>query len=579
MYLKLLPVLVLTLSCLAQTVVAEETAVAEPPIEEALPETPNTKFQLRFGEGGPVGRSIAEEIDIEMLDVERARALYDRTGDGDLLRLSLADCIALALKQNDDIIIASYDPQIAESQVYSAKGEFDPIWQTNALYLRATQSLNQQAIAFGGITSIDQYQTTIDSTIAGKLRTGTQYALAYNLSKEENTFGGFIEEFQTQVTLQLTQPLLRGFGTKYNTVRIQTARNLKATNELQVTASVMGTVAQVVRSYWDVVGAVEALKVAEAAVQNAERILQINTTRREIGTAADIEVLQAKAGVASRQSELITATARVADASDLLKQILNLREGNFLSKVRIVPLDRPSQEIQSQISPQEYDDALQAAMEEATLLRPEVKIAELGIENADLSAFQARRDALPQFDLKGSYTQGGRNHFLSGALEATRDADDNAYTYGFTASVPLGNRTARGNAQRAELTKRQAEQQLEKVRNGIMTNVSIAWRNVNANRVLVESNKQTVRLQEANVAAEEERLRLGVTTSWQVLQVQEALTAAQTQELQARIAYEKALTDLQLAKGTLLADMNVEFMAPDAEKPVGYFESLRPRRR
>jgi len=73
----------------------------------------------------------------------------------------------------------------------------------------------------------------------------------------------------------------------------------------------------------------------------------------------------------------------------------------------------------------------------------------------------------------------------------------------------------------------------------------------------MESNRQTVRLQEANVSAEEKRLQLGTTTSYQVLLVQEDLAAAQVQELQAHIAYEKSLVDYQLATGTVLRELGI----------------------
>jgi outer membrane protein TolC len=97
------------------------------------------------------------------------------------------------------------------------------------------------------------------------------------------------------------------------------------------------------------------------------------------------------------------------------------------------------------------------------------------------------------------------------------------------------------------------------------------------NKTLVESNRQAVRLQEAEVAAEESRLRLGVTTSWQVLQVQEQLTLAETALLQAQIAHEKALIDLQTAEGTLLDTLEITVEPAESADNVGYFQSLRPR--
>ena len=77
--------------------------------------------------------------------------------------------------------------------------------------------------------------------------------------------------------------------------------------------------------------------------------------------------------------------------------------------------------------------------------------------------------------------------------------------------------------------------------------------------MLVESDKQARILQEANVAAEEKRLKLGVTTAQDVLDRQEDLTLAQTQELQSIVNYEKSLIQLQLAEGTLLKNLNIDW--------------------
>ena len=272
---------------------------------------------------------------------------------------------------------------------------------------------------------------------------------------------------------------------------------------------------------------------------------------------------------------MVNATARAVDAGDILKQLLDLRDGDFLSKRQIIPLDRPAKEPFDLKSASDFDSEMDKYVAEALEKRPEIKIADLTIANAEIDADKSRKDLLPEVDLTGSISQGGRDHYLRKSLEGIPQGNDAAFTYGIKATVPLGNRAARGAYERAEIREKQASQQMQKARTGIMTNVHLAVRNVETNRILVKNSEQAVTLQQASVGAEEERLRLGVTTSWQVLQIQEALTAAQTQELQARVAYEKARVDLQLAKGTLLEDVGITYDAPEPEKPVGFFEGYK----
>ncbi|HNT88165.1 MAG TPA: TolC family protein, partial [Candidatus Hydrogenedentes bacterium] len=152
-----------------------------------------------------------------------------------------------------------------------------------------------------------------------------------------------------------------------------------------------------------------------------------------------------------------------------------------------------------------------------------------------------------------------------------------AMSIGLQGSVPIGNRAARGQHLRAQLTREQAEQRFENVRQGLMVNVHVAMRNVFANQTLVESTRQAREFQEVNVVAEEKRLRLGVTTSYQVLLVQQDLTLAQTQEVQALIDYQKALVDLNLAEGTVLENLGVALDPPETAEPVGYIQAVTPR--
>ena len=94
----------------------------------------------------------------------------------------------------------------------------------------------------------------------------------------------------------------------------------------------------------------------------------------------------------------------------------------------------------------------------------------------------------------------------------------------------------------------------------------------------MEANRQARILQEANVAAEEKRLDLGVTTSQIVLDTQEDLTLAQTEELRAIVDYEKAIIDLQVAEGTLLEELSIEFTPPEDDFSLNFLQSINPAR-
>lgn len=547
-----------------------------PPMEDVAPYTDGTIGSENAPLTSEQIELLHQRIDVGTIDINRLREVIDGITAGESLRLSLQECIRITLESNPDLQVVRLEQLKSDADIFAAKGEFDPALTNKTLYLRATQETSPEYRSFGAMPAVDVWRTTSSTGMQGKLRTGTLYSASMDLNKEETTFNNFIEEWSGGLTLTLSQPLLRGRGVSVNTTRINLAKNALQQSELQLRLTVMNTVAQLVKSYWDLVGAIENVTVRRQALANAERLLDISQKRLNIGTAAAIEVLQAKAGVAMRQSELIAAQSQVNDAEDALKQIMNLREGDIFSSRHIVPTDRPSAPPLDIEALKQLESELENSINEALTVRPEILTAQIDIKNAELERKRAANDMLPQLDVSGSLFQGARNHYMTGVFEGVRDRNDNSYTVGFNGSVPIGNRMARGAYQRASLTKRQAEQRLEKVKQQVMLNVRLALRGMETSQILIESNQQARKLQETNVAAEEKRLRLGISTSYQVLQVQQDLTQAQTQEVQSQIAYQKAMVDLRLAEGDLLEALGVEVIPPEPEKPINYFRSLWP---
>ncbi|MCK5863354.1 MAG: TolC family protein [Candidatus Hydrogenedentes bacterium] len=506
----------------------------------------------------PAGAQLRAAISADLIDLSSLRAAATHSPAGKTLRLTLEEAIHIALANNPDIVIAGYEPEKAGAEKLAAHGEFDPVLQQNINYTNSSMSLDQRMRRYAGFSSMDSAGTVTETTLGGKLKTGTRYAVQFNMNFEESTFDDFQGEYGGQLGFTLTQPLVRGFGIAANTIRIRAADNLRAISEAQLELTILNKIADTIKSYWDLAGASEAARVQEGALRNAERLLKINGKRRDIGTAADLDVLQAKAGVAMRQSELIAAYARVHDAGDILKLALNLQDEGLFSSVVIIPTDRPNLETDQTFDMDMMTERIETGVETALKSRPEMRMTDLEIANAELDEQRARNEMLPQLDVVVSYMRGGRDRRLASTISGIASEQDRTYAIGIQGSLVINNRSAHGAQQRARLNVRQAEERRKKTEMALMMGVHYAGRSVMTNKVLMESTRQTVRLQEANVSAEEKRLQLGTTTSYQVLLVQEDLTAAQVQKLQARIAYEKALIDFQLATGTLLCELGID---------------------
>jgi len=539
------------------------------------------QMELESAESGE-DTSIFDSLQIDLMDIQRLREEIESTLVGEPMRISLQDCVRLALENNQDILIVGYERALAESDLLAARGDFDPTLSTEASYSDSSTPANPTTASFLGGTAdnIEQRLADLTLSLGGLTPIGTEYSAEFLFNRERGTFTtprdpmtGMPLDTQTiisgDIALTLTQPLLRGLGFDTNLVRVRTAKNNIDIADEQVKLTLLNTLGDVIKAYWELVGAIEQVRVQQESLDNARRVLRINEQRYELGTAAALEVLQAKAGVASRQGDLVNARTAVLDAEDRLKNLLGLYDDDnaLLSNVSLVPIDRPN------VQAVHWD--LEESMQIALSNRPDIRSAELNVENADLEVRARRDDLMPQLDLTGRFSRSTVNIDLGDTIEGLRDKDGRTYTVSITGSIPIGNRAARGSFTRAKLARKQEEQRLRKAELDAMLNVRLAIHSIASNQILVESTEQARILEEANVAAEEKRLRIGVTTAQDVLDIQEDLTIAQAQEIAAQVEFEQSLIDLRVAEGTLLEEMGILFDGVDADTvDPGFFRSL-----
>jgi outer membrane protein TolC len=571
--------------------------------------------------------TLCQKADFELIDFNRLQEIAE-TADGlKIVRMTLQECIQLALENNPDLQVVKYEPLKFGADALATRGEFDPLLSGQVSYseslqaaLTAPQTREQlllrglqtvsgglQATAIGlqtaeqllslsannvptsssvgQITSLFQSESELGTksrnltdrvSVTGTLHTGTVYDASLALNGDASPYGYSPWEWSGGLTLTVSQPLLRGRGNAVNTARIHIAENAAKTAESRVRLAVMSVVSDVIKAYWDLVGAFENVSVRGQALANAERLLDLSRKRLSIGSAARKEVLEAKAGVAMRQTDLANAQWQARNAENAVKALLNMRDNGVFSSARIVPIDRPGEDAFDPDIFKNQEEQVAKSIELALKNRPEMTVGDLEIKTSEIECRRTANELLPDLSITGSVFQGRHGYEWEGVLGGIVRRNDHSSAVGLVASVPLGNRSARGAAQRAGFTLKQAKQELERTKLNLMLKVRLATDAVRATRILVETNHQATQLQVANVAAEEESLRIGISTSYRVLLIQQDLALAQTQEVDARVEHEKALVELRFDEGTLLDSLGIDFASPGQEPPVVLKRDARP---
>jgi outer membrane protein TolC len=187
--------------------------------------------------------------------------------------------------------------------------------------------------------------------------------------------------------------------------------------------------------------------------------------------------------------------------------------------------------------------------------RADLRISEAQRNIDDLVVVQTRNARLPQLDLVGSIGADDAESGSEGIWLGDTDTEDHYWSVGLRASIPLGNRTARGNYARARLLRERSEHEFELLRTAIMQDIREALRSVKMTAVLVDNGKKSVVLEEARFRAEQERQKFGDVTPFHVLQVQDNLVAEQTRLVIAKSELAAAAANLKRAEGVLLVEL------------------------
>jgi outer membrane protein TolC len=133
----------------------------------------------------------------------------------------------------------------------------------------------------------------------------------------------------------------------------------------------------------------------------------------------------------------------------------------------------------------------------------------------------------------------------------------NNWSAGLTLTVPLGNRAAEAGYTQATLQEQQSRVSLRNLELQIVAQVREAARRIETTAKRVEAARVARALAEETLRIEQRRLRAGVTTTFNVLQFQRDLTAAQAVEVQAVNEYQKSLANLERVRGTVLEKFQI----------------------
>ena len=476
-----------------------------------------------------------------------------------VVTLTLKEAVLDALENNLDIQISRYTRDARVTDIVLQEATFDPTVELGGRYDRTIIPLNRPIFGLGGVAlgndpdTLDQNDMRFNLGLTQKLITGGTYDLSFDTDR--NSVAGpnaflFNPSYSSNLIANLTQPLLRNFGTAINQTQVTIAKNLAAVEELSLKQAILSVISQVEQAYWELVFARENLKVTRSTLRAAEELLASNRAKVKAGVLADVEALQAQASVASRIEQVLLAQKAVKDQEDQLRQLLSKSEWKLKQTIPLVPLDPPLKDSQ----PTLLDEQITLALE----LRPEVLQAKKNIDTAEVNTQFAKNQLLPDLSLQGEFGLAGLGDSPGDSWDRLGSTDFYNMGGGLVLTYPIGNRSAQSQYTRRVLETRQNEASLVRIRQQVILDVKEAMRGVQTNFKRIRTNQAARKLSERQEKAERERFNLGLSTTRLVLEFQRDLRLAQGRELRAILDYNESLSRLRLVTASAFEHYDIE---------------------
>jgi outer membrane protein len=480
--------------------------------------------------------------------------------------------------------------------------QFDPRFtSTTSVEDRATPVNNPFLSGTGSpVTALKSHATSFNNQYLQDFTTGTSVTASWINTRSSSTsaVNVFNPSVSSSLSIAITQQLLNGFGHSVNTRNLQIAKNNRKIADAVFEQQAITTITNTITAYWELVYARENVVVEQQAVAVSQKLSSDNRKQLAVGTMSPLDVTRAEAQLATDQQNLIIAqTVQLQDQQTLKNAISKDPLAANLVDVEIIPLDKAT--------PPEANEApsFQDAMKEAFVKRPELQEQAYNITNAGIDARATKSALLPTAFISAQYGSVGLagNQVVRGPaaingaglpivdasgvpvtvvttagttpifepttgspVVATRSAGFTTansqifhnqfpdYNVSFNLEVPLRNRAAYADNQRALLLQRQLESELQQLKNAAVLDVRNTYIALEQGRAQVQAATKARELQQQTFDAEQKKYRLGASDVYNVILTQRDFVSAQGAELRALANLLEAKANYERAVGRTL---------------------------
>jgi outer membrane protein len=309
--------------------------------------------------------------------------------------------------------------------------------------------------------------------------------------------------------------------------------------ELQIKNQVIASVADLMRTYYDISRQQQQLKAVEEQMQLSNERLKLAQYKFEVGTGTKSDVLQAQIDYNAQKSQQLTQQTNILKLKEQLNNLLAIPLNNDYTVLDTIPIHTGL--------------TLDSIQGNLTATNPQLLLAQKSLDIAGLALQERRAERLPTVSFNSAYNFNRTDNKSVVNPFQPLFSQNKGLNYGFTATIPIFNGyLTRRNIRAAELDIQY--QQLAYKRNlaQINTSVATAYRDYTLYQQTLLLEEDNIKLVRENLFIAQERYRLGVTTFLEMRTAEQSLADATNRLIQARYNTKVAEIELLRLRGDLV---------------------------
>ncbi len=358
--------------------------------------------------------------------------------------------------------------------------------------------------------------------------------------------------YSTSIGITVEQPLLRGLGFASNLASLRLAAHESEIAFQAYRRQLMQVISAAEMAYWRLYYAQQEYALSKESVALAETLLRDSEASFEAGRGAELDVLEAKAGLAIRKSRQSDARLKCIEAINELASFFGGVPKT--SGTGYIAVQSPESE--------PVDLAFGQGMELAMAMNPDLQRAKLEKEQARVRFEYAKNQRLPELNLTTGVDFAGQGVDWSGSNADIEDLSFPGWSVGLVFRVPMwGDVRKRNELWAAKLRYREAERNELDLMTQLKVGSDTAEHRLDANYTTAQSLEEVVDFRDNLLQTRMQSRDVGRMDTRSVLEAEQELFVARLEQLQSEVECQRASLELQLISGTLLQmrDLDITF--------------------